>query len=452
MNDRSRALVQQIVTALLFVAALALLGWLSTRHTLQVDWTAGHRNTLTDASRKQLDSMPDPIAFKVFLYPRSEQRQGLEADIGRYQRFKSNITVDFIDPSTHPQQVKDYNVSHAGEVIVEYQGRRESLTGSTEAAITTALQRIAIAGERFVVFLEGHHERSINDSEPGGYSRFAQELRDKGLKVQALNFATNAKVPDNASVLVIASPAKALLAGEEKLVDEYVARGGNLLWLTDPDQKPGLDDLAKTLGITWQNGTAILLDSAALGLPPFVYVTTQYPPNPVTKDFQENALFPLVRSLGFKPDAGWNVQPLLTTTDQAWLESGKLEGDLKFDEGKDVKGPLTIGVTAMRDVKADKAAGDKGETRPQRVAAIGDSDFLSNGYYNQLGNSLLGLNLIQWLASREAQLNVDVPKAPDRSIELPAWGLYVIYATFPALLPLGLLGFGVTRWFVRRRR
>ena len=70
--------------------------------------------------------------------------------------------------------------------------------------------------------------------------------------------------------------------------------------------------LAGTLGIAWQKGTGILLESEQLGLPPFVYVMTQYPPNPVTQDFPENALFPLVRGLTFKSDAGgWKAQPLL---------------------------------------------------------------------------------------------------------------------------------------------
>jgi hypothetical protein len=35
---------------------------------------------------------------------------------------------------------------------------------------------------------------------------------------------------------------------------------------------------------------------------------------------------------------------------------------------------------------------------------------------------------------------------------LPAWGLYAIYVGFAFLLPAGLLGFGVTRWIVRRRK
>ena len=453
--SRRQVFAQQAISAVLFVAVLAMVGWLSTRYKLEADWTAGNRNTLTEPSLKLLAALPDPISFKVFIYPRSEMRQSLEADIRRYQRVKSSVELEFIDPSTNPQKVRDYNVQRAGEAVVEYQGRRENLSATTEQAITAALQRLAYSGERWVVFLEGHGERAIGDTEQHGYSEFANFLRDKGLKIRGLNLATDPKVPDNTAVLVLASPGRALLEGEAKIIDQYVQQGGNLLWLADPaegrtDPTASLAALAKTLDIGWQKGTGILLESAQLGLPPFVYITTQYPPNPVTHDFPENALFPLVRGLTWKSDpaAGWNAQPLLTTSQQAWLETGALEGELALDAGKgDTPGPLTLGVTLTRDAKAkpDDAA------KPQRVALIGDSDFLSNSYFGQLGNSLLGLNLAQWLASRDEQLNIDIPKAPDRTLMIPAWGMYSIYFGFAFLLPATLLGFGVTRWVIRRR-
>ena len=455
--SRKQVLVQQLISAVLFIGVLVMLGWLSNRYKLEADWTAGNRNTLTEPTRKLLGALPGPLSFKVFIYPRSEMRQSIEADIRRYQRLKSDVTIEFIDPSTNPQKIKDYNVSRAGEAVVEYQGRHENLTATTEQAITTALQRLAASGERWVVFLEGHGERSLNDGEQNGYSDFAKFLRDKGLKVRGLNLATDARVPDNASVLVIASPERALLPGEVKLIDEYVENGGNLLWLSDPvhdgkDPAASLQPLADDLGIGWLKGTGILLESAALGLPPFVYITTQYPQNPVTHDFPENALFPLVRGLTYKsePGAKWNAQPLLTTSDQAWLETGALEGELSLDESKgDTKGPLTLGVTLTREHKP--AEGSKDAPKSQRVALVGDADFISNGYFGQLGNSLLGLNLAQWLASNDAQLNIDIPKAPDVSLVIPVWGVYAITWGFFVLLPLALLGFGVTRWVVRRR-
>jgi ABC-type uncharacterized transport system involved in gliding motility auxiliary subunit len=471
MTSKKMLVLQQLTSALLFVAVLAMLGWLSSRYSLEADWTAGNRNTLTEASQKQLAALTEPLKFTIFIYPRSDMRQALEADIRRYQRVKPDITIEFIDPSANPQKVREFNISRAGEAVVEYQGRRENLTATTEQAITTALQRLAYGGERWVVFLEGHGERSLDDTEQGGLSEYAQLLRDKGLKVRNLNLATDAKVPDNTAVLVIAGATRPLLAGEAKIVASWVESGGNLLWLNDPaegrvDPAASLDEVAKLLEVSWLKGTGILLESAALGLPPFVYITTQYPANPVTQGFGENALFPLVRGLAYKSQAGtappgggsWNTQPLLTTSEQAWLETGPLEGELAMEPAQgDTQGPLTLGVTLTRDAKPAAAAAPadgaaEAKTLPQRVAVIGDSDFLTNGYFGQLGNSLLGLNLAQWLASRDEQLNIDVPKAPDRSLTLPAWGMYAIYVGFAFLLPAGLLGFGVMRWIVRRRK
>jgi ABC-type uncharacterized transport system involved in gliding motility auxiliary subunit len=465
---RKGLLLQQLVTLVLFIGVLGMVGWLSNKYTLEADWTAGNRNTLTDASRKLLAGMSDPVTFKVFVYPRSEIRPALEADVRRYQRVKENITLEFVDPSTNPQLVREYNIQRPGEVVVEYQGRRENLTATTEQAVTGALQRLSSSGERWIVFLEGHGERSIEDAEQNGYSEFAASLRDKGLKVRGLNLATNPVVPDNTSVLVLAAPERPLLDGEVKILDAYVAGGGNLLWLADPASGPrdpvaSLAPLAKALNVSWLKGTGILLESASLGLPPFVYITTQYPQNPVTHEFPENALFPLVRGLTYKSDPdGWTAQPLLTSSEEAWLETGKLEGQLAMEPNQgDTAGPLTLAVTLTREVKAPEGAAPtppEGEApakpapgKPQRVALIGDSDFLANGYIGQLGNSLLGVNLAQWLASRDEQLNIDIPKAPDTSLLIPGWGMYALSFGFVLLLPAALLGFGVTRWVIRRR-
>src|SRR3546814_6041199 len=184
---------------------------------------------------------------------------------------------------------------------------------------------------------------------------------------------------------------------------------------------------------------------------PGFFAAIGYPPNVVTQGLDMVTLFPLVRSLTIAPTGDWKTQPLLQTSDTAWLETGDINAvSVEFD-GKDVKGPLTIGATLTRQYKP--AADDKeGKPHPQRIALIGDSDFLSNAYLAQLGNQQLGLNVIQWLASRDAQLNIDVPKAPDTSLYLPGWATMAIAGGFIVLLPLLLLGFGVTRWVLRRRR
>jgi ABC-type uncharacterized transport system involved in gliding motility auxiliary subunit len=458
---KKQTLIQQLLSAVLFLAVLVMLGWLSTRYKSEIDWTAGKRNSITEASQKQLAAMPDPIKFTAFVPSGdAEVRNSLQFDIARYQRYKKNIVLEFIDPNAQPQKVREMNVAAAGEVVVGYQGRHENLHATTEPVITTALQRLAYSGEQWVVFLEGHGERSISDAQSqSSISKFAQVLRSKGLKLQALNLAKTPQIPDNTSVLVLASPSSRLLEGEVNIVKQYVARGGNLLWLADPDYPPGAEALAKDLGIAWQNGYAIFPEYKALGTGhPGFFAATDYPPNPVTQGLDQITLFPLVRSLTADPKSGWTSLPLLKTSDAAWLETGNIEsGTVKLDP-EDIPGPLNIGMTLTRDHKdgdakdAPSAAPGTGKIKPQRVALIGDADFIANAYLDQLGNQQLGLNLIQWLASRDAQLNIDIPKAPDTSLEMPGWAVVAVAVGFVAVLPLLLVGLGVGRWIVRRRK
>jgi len=468
--NKLQKLLQQLVNGLLIAIVIGLLGWLSVHYKIEADWTANHRNTLTTGSQKLLKQLSGPIKFVDFDYANAETKPDVQQWVDRYHHFKSDVGVEFVDPSREPGKVKEYEVQQPGEVVLEYQGRREHLRSLSEPVITGALQRMTDSGEHFIVFLQGHGERSLEaDGKDTSFDQFVAALKDKGLQAEPLNLVKTPKIPDNASVLVIASPTQKLLDGEIKIIDDWVAAGGNLLWLTDPDQATGLDALAKTLDITWLNGFAVFPDYQALGTgSPGVYVATDYPPNPVTEGFTEITAYPLARALEYNKDAaktsGWNVQPLLTTNENAWLETGKMQGEIKFDEKDgDKPGPLNIGLTLTREIKtpatetvaSDAAKPDASKPaspHTQRVVLIGDSDFLSDADLPALGNKQLGLNVIQWLASRDAQLNIDVPKAPDAQLFLPGWATWLIGLGYTFVLPALLLGYGVTRWLVRRRK
>lgn len=455
MKQNSNKRVQQLINGLLIVIVVIVAGWLSTQYKFESDWTYGNSNTLTASSQKLMQTLEDPITMLVFDYPSSANRQTATAWAARYQRFKADFKLAFVDPSAQPARAKEFNIGSAGEVVLEYQGRHENLQQLSEQAITGALQRLTDSGEYNVLFLDGHGERNMLAG-PGttqnDMALFAEALTGKGLKVQPLNLVKTPSVPDNTSVLVIASPTQTLLEGEVKLINDYLDRGGNLLWLTDPDA-PDIEAVAKKLGIHWQNGAVIFPNYALLGSPsPAVYFATDYPPNPITRDFRDATAFPLVRSVTSGADAqaaGWTAQPLVQTDAQSWLETGKLDGPVELDtKAGDVAGPLTLGLSLTRPRKSE----DGKPASMQRVVVFGDSDFLADANLNVLGNRQLGLNIVQWLAERDNQLNIDVPKAPDTVLRLPGWAFWVIGVGYTALLPLLLLVFGVLRWHVRRRQ
>lgn len=457
-SNKKATHLQQLVNGLLIIVILGLLAFASTRFKTELDWTANKRNTLTASSVTLLKAMPDPITFYVFAPSGADIRRAVSEDLGKYQRVKKDLSIEYVDPSLSPQKVREFNISFVGEVVAEYQGRRENLTATTEQAITTALQRLSTSGDHFVVFIQGHGERGTADQKPDGYARFAQVLQDKGLKVQPINLIQTTAIPDNASLAVLAAPSAKLLPGEVKIIRDYVQKGGNLLWLTDPDAPAEPAELAQDLGVQWQNGYVIMPEYQLIGTGhPGIFAAINYPPNAVTQGLDMVTLFPFARSVGGQGADGWTLTPLLQTSEAAWLETGNIEsGHVTLDDD-DIRGPLNIGVTLTKMLdapKADSADAQASDAKPrqQRIALVGDADFLANAYLGELGNQQLGINLIQWLASRDAQLNIDVKKAPDTSLFLPGWAMMSIAGFFVLLLPLGLLGFGVTRWILRRRR
>lgn len=466
MNNKKSLRFNQALSALLFVAAIALLGFLSVEFKTEFDWTANHRNSLTEASVKQLGNMKGPVKVLAFAPSGPENRADTAQFFKRYKEAKQDLTVEFIDPVKSPTKVREFNIQQVGDLVLEYDGRRETVRANdmNEASVTQALQRLSFAEERFVVFLQGHGERGMGDSGAAGYSAFETMLKDNGFASQPLNLGTTPQIPGNAALVVVAGPRSALLPGETKILLDYLAAGGNLLWLSDPDSPPPPAEISAALGVVFEKGTAIFPEYAAMTQDPSLFLTATYPATPVTQNLSENTLFPIARALATdpaaKPDPAWQPQPFLQSTQQAWIETGPLEGEIGFDPAQgDKPGPLTLGLLLSRNLKpaADalqpKTPDDPIPVgKPQRVALVGDSDFLTNAILSQAGNGKLGLNVVRWLAARDDQLDITVPEARDQALSLSPLMVMALEITFLLLLPLLLLAIGIGRWLSRRRR
>src|SRR5699024_5502187 len=264
--------------------------------------------------------------------------------LARYLRAAGNVQLAFVDPALHPNRVRELDIQRAGAVRVTYQDRAEILHDLHEPAVTQALQRLSIGRTQWLVFVSGHGERSLVDSSPSGYSQLAGVLDAQGLKTRKLNLAKAATIPDNAAVLVIASPQSELLPGAIDMIKNYLRQGGNLLWLRDPDNPSSLAPLTSTLDIDWLSGTLIYPDYQKLGTGhPAMALVTQYPQTPITARIKRLALFPFAGAVTTTNNSDWQAQPFLRSARRSWLETEKLKrGTLTFQpEQGDRQGPLT---------------------------------------------------------------------------------------------------------------
>lgn len=453
--------LQNTLFSLLFVAIVGLAAWLSTRYTAQFDWTYGSRQSLTDASKTVLDQLKGPVSVTVYARENPMQRQKIKEQIDRYRRHKKDLSIDFINPDTQPDKVREIGITIDGEVLLSYQGRDEKVSEPSENAMTNALQRLASGQERHVVFVQGHGERSPEGQANHDLSQFVAELERKGIMTSTVNLAANPKLPEKISVLVLASPKTRLLPGELTLIQDYIRKGGNFWWMTDPGDTQLLAPLADQLGIKFLPGTVVDASTQLFGLndPSFALVT-DYPPHPVTSNFATVTIFPTAVAME-KPAGGeFEGEPLLSTLDRAWTETGPMTGKVQFDAAKGERaGPLDIGYALTRPRPKTNEVKPATEVKPsedkpveQRILVIGDGDFLANAYLGSGGNIDLGMNMAQWLGQNDAFINVPLKAAPDRKLDLSPLAHGMIALSVLILLPLALMGTGAVIWFQRRRR
>ena len=429
--------------AMLLLIVVGLLLWLSRDYHWQLDWTHNQRNTLSEASRALLKTLDKPLRLTAYTRDLEGARQSIAELIARYQKYKNDIALEFVNPDTDPARVRAAGVRVDGELVVEYNERKENLSQLSEEALTNALARLGRGGERWLVFVTGHGERSADRQANHDLSIWAGQLAKRGFKTRSVALGGKTAIPQNTSVLVIASPRAKYLAGEVKQIEQYLAGGGNLLWLVDPGPLQGLERVAESLGMELQPGVVVDPASSALtGSAANFIVVNRYGAHPAVQGFDLMTLFPEVAALSVQPPKDWTQQVILDSAPNAWVETSALTGKLRFDPGQDIHGPVNLGVSLTR----------KREDREQRVALIGDGDFLSNTYLGNGGNLELGMNLVNWLGSDDAYINVPLRTAPDLTLTLSRNAQIGIVFGFLLVLPIGLLTSGIVIWWRRRKR
>lgn len=451
VTRRSRLLLrlQALLFATLFTGIIGMLAWLSTQYVYQADWTTGARNTISDETRRLLDDMQYPVNISAFVQDDELIRSQIKDLIGSYQRFKQDITLEFVNPDREPARVRELGIASGGEIVIRYLDRSENIQTLSEQQLSNALLRLSRQQQRWIVFLTGHGERPPTGDTNHGLGIFAGELERKGLNVQTVNLA-EAEIPSNTNLLVLAGPRVELLPGEIAKLQRYVEQGGNLLWLAEPGDLHGLQALAEQLDISLLPGMIVDATSQMFGIEnPGFAIVTGYPRHEITNEMTAVTVYPEAAALEINDGETWDAIPLLTTLERAWTELGEIAGEIQFDPDTDERaGPLDIGVVLTRERNDDSGA----SLPMQRIIVIGDGDFLSNTYLGNAGNLGLGLNMVQWLSHDDAALNIRIKSAPDTSLVLGKTAQAVIGLGFLVGLPVLLLLSGVVIWLLRRRR
>ena len=412
------------------------------------DWSERGRNSLAPASQQVLAQMDQPLSITIVAKDTPLERRPLQEFVEKYRRYKDDVEINYLDPDASPQTIKKLGISKSGVLLVGYEQKSETVTDISESSITNAMYRLLRREQRLIVFLEGHGERGIYSEANFAYQVLGEELARKGFQLKSLNYLVEAKIPDDTALLVIASPQVAYLPGEVEAIKAYVNAGGSLLWFMEPDGLQGLEEIVALLGVQPYKGMVVDPSSQLYSIDdPTFAIVGEYGKHAVTRGLQSVTLFPQAVSFDVNKGLGWNVHPLLYTTQRSWIEQGVLKGVVSFNEDEDIAGPLPLAVSLER------RHGDEHSdvVKNQRVMVFGDGDFLSNSYLGNGVNLALGVAVFNWLSDDDRLVNLPVAATQSKTLNLTQNQQYTIAIVFLFLLPLIALMMALWVWFRRRR-
>jgi gliding motility-associatede transport system auxiliary component len=456
LNRRNRIILrlQHFSFVVLVLVFAGLLAALSQRHSERFDWTAGQRNTLSAESVTLLTELADAPEFIVFAQD-PQVRVMSELLLERYRDARPDLLVEIVNPDLAPERARQAGVRMDGETLIRYGTDQRLIPTLTEYEVSNALQALSRENDRFVVMTTGHGERDPYGQANDSMGTLNAELSRKGYRIQQLNLTDVAAIPENTQLLVIASPRTVFFAHEMALIDAYLNRGGNLLYMMDPGapQQAALD---ASLSIEFGQGQLVDSTAQLLGLDdPTVMLAGSYDnAHPVTQGFDLVTVFPGAISV---ETAGGprRSSEIVVTQPSAWLETQAISGEITLDETSgDVSGPLPLMLSLTFEFASTSSiSGDEGAgPREQRIAVAGDGDFLTNAFLGSGGNLRLAMDLFAWLSGDDELIDITVNQAPDQTLALSDGQYIMIGILFLLLLPaLFLIGGGMV-WYRRRNR
>jgi ABC-2 type transport system permease protein len=285
-NIKHANIIQLILGLVIIILVNIISYYLFTR----IDLTSEKRYSLSPATKRMLRSLDDEIFFKVYLegdLPSGFRRLANEAKemLNEFRAYSDNVQYEFVNPSDNANQKErndayrllmerglqptDLRVNEKGQssrliifpgTIVSYRGHEvpvqllmtqlgqdpeKVLNNSIQALeynLASAIQKLIQPVKPRIAFIDGQGELlpaetvDIQEalSEFYNIDRVTINHKINSLALRLKADSVTEKLVNKYRVIIIAKPTKPFDEKDKFLIDQYIMRGGKVLWLLDP--------------------------------------------------------------------------------------------------------------------------------------------------------------------------------------------------------------------------
>lgn len=315
------------------------------------------------------------------------------------------------------------------------------VTGSkAESGFTGAIKYVTADYTPTIYFTTGHDEKDVDKS----FSYLKEQLVNNNFDVKSINLLIEGTIPEDAEILVVASPQKDLTINERDIIKEYLRNGGKAIFMFDYlELNPQFAQLENILmdfnvGINYDK---VKENDESRYLPqnPYAILADVKSSKVISRDY--GVILPNSRSINILKNIKDYVEPISV----AVTSSEAIGEQVDKSKGGDITGPLNIAV----------AVEHTGWYEISKIAVIGNSTFIEDSASNALGpfftNSLVFfLDIVNWMY----EVKDDVIIAP-KTYTMQYLDITASQARYTGLavvvgLPLIILGMGVFVYLRRR--
>ena len=477
--------LNRIAQIILGVSAIIGLNILASQYFQRIDLTEERLYSLAPETHAYVRELREPVDIIITVpeKPDDANARRVHRDLRRLLREytyasrrdggQEMVRVEFVDIYQQRSRAAElanlYDITDERTIIVAsggrtrqigldelYQAQDGDVSGFRgERAFTSAIVDVATQRRFNVYFLVGHGQMRLDDTDSTrGLSQLENHLRQRSINLASLDLSLVDSVPDNADLIVVASPQAAIMPEEQEMLRRYMnARNGRMIVLLDPGPRTGLDDLFYDWGILAED-MAIFDGGSSFRSSTGELLIRHLSEHPITNYMIEAQIpilwgqpRPIRTDMGAAIDDRIRVTQLLFSSPDSWAERDfRTERNPSFTEGRDIKGPVSIATVSERTAGSELGLNIPGG----RLVVFGNSDFIANNRFDNFAGRTLFLNSLNWALDQTTRLNI--PPRPHESYQVVLTEENMDRMTlYFAILPAAVGIFGFVVFMLRRR-
>ncbi|HET6243046.1 MAG: gliding motility-associated ABC transporter substrate-binding protein GldG [Bacteroidetes bacterium] len=271
-TNKKRDLIQ-LLASVLIIILINIIGNFAFK---RIDLTSEKRFTLTSATKELVKNLDDVVYVKVYLegdFPAGFKRlrNSTKEILDELRAISPDIEYEFINPSSDPDEKKRHEIYQQltkqglqytnlevkeGDgksekiifpgAIFSYRGKEaplqllKSQMGASpeqmlniseqqlEYEIANTIKKLSDESKPSIAFIEGHGE--LDETEVKDATRALSEYYD----VKRIKIAEKLNSLKGISAIIIANPDSAFSEKDKFIIDQFIMRGGKVLWLINP--------------------------------------------------------------------------------------------------------------------------------------------------------------------------------------------------------------------------